>query len=87
MHSAIPLHQPSAASLNSDGSSSDLICHPSTTSLYSDDSSTGPLCHPSTMSFCHSSSQDHICTIVFMLQKINNPSNEIIIISILCIDN
>ena len=28
-HSAIPLHQPSAASLNSDNSSSDLICHPS----------------------------------------------------------
>ena len=31
--------------------------------------------------------KDHICTIVLMLQKINNFSNVIIIISIVCIGN
>ena len=49
MHPAIPLHQSSAASSNSEDCSSDLICHPSTASLHSDDSSTSPLCHPSTV--------------------------------------
>ena len=62
MQSAIPLHQPSAASLNSDDSSKDLIYHPSTTSLHSDDSSTGPLCHFSTVSFSYFSSQSD-CTL------------------------
>jgi len=44
LHCAIPLHQPSAAFLNSDGSSSDLICHPLTALSHNNNSSTGPFC-------------------------------------------